>query len=987
MKITFQNSPEIKQDMAIGKQQAFLQNASKMQGADARKGFPDAYKVGFGEDAMAQMLAGVEGMGSASGGFLGGIADMAKVQQNYMTLMSNTMSDEDFGRMIKEGFSPKDMDPKETVTILDKIKAELAKAGTQIAGYNDDLDVETLSAALGSQSLAQAVSRSFAQADLPMSEDMAGEIREAWEMVSSLHMPTDGEYAYMLQEDLSPRIAHFYLAENSGVGEGKQGNAMFYAAGVQGYYAQAGSASSDAALDDRFLEQVDHVILQAGQDVTEESRQAAQWILEKNLPLTTDTLQNYNKLTNVSFPVSEETFAKVVTEAVAEGIHPKAADLSKEEEESVYEKANRVMLQFERGELADRRLLEEVRLHMTAEVNVKLLQSGFAIDTAPMEELVEALKAAEAQVAESYFPQAQDPVNSYQTYQTANQIVRDFPELPAKLLGVIRMAPVETASEENGQIKIPTTMSEIYDAGREMQRDYENAREKYETLMTAPRADLGDSIRKAFANVDEILTDLGCELNEENRKAVRVLGYNRMALSLENIDKVREAQRTVSAVIEKMTPASVLKMIRDEVNPLEKSFEELQDYFEGEAEEKQERIESYSRFLYRLEQEKGITQEERASYIGVYRMLHQIEKRDGAAVGMVLNTGADLAFGNLLAAVRTGNFRSMDVRLSDQEAMYLKLVQGDAAIDRQIETAFAKMEREQFQKAARVSGEAEALLQDAGMSPTVTNLLAAEGLLTDPEAPFGMLKESRARRKEAKPVRPERLEVAEKTKEKQETGLHRLWENMGQEDFTENYRSALAALEQEMREATEQAEGFVDLRSLQLATKQLGMAISLKDGGAQEYYLPIDLGEEQGKLHLTLEHTEGARGEVSVEVDAFGSRTRARFWLTEDGKVSGTLWGKGENEVRNLQRSADILDTYLREETSFRMDAGLIIVDEMKAVEGKGTVTGQGNRTNRRTIGQSDVAGTDQRVKQEDLFRLAKTWIEAVTQKEVQYED
>ena len=43
--------------------------------------------------------------------------------------------------------------------------------------------------------------------------------------------------------------------------------------------------------------------------------------------------------------------------------------------------------------------------------------------------------------------------------------------------------------------------------------------ERYETLMTAPRRDLGDSIRKAFSNVDDILTDMSLDKTLENQRA------------------------------------------------------------------------------------------------------------------------------------------------------------------------------------------------------------------------------------------------------------------------------------------------------------------------------------------------------------------------------------------------------------------------------------------------------------------------------------
>lgn len=51
-----------------------------------------------------------------------------------------------------------------------------------------------------------------------------------------------------------------------------------------------------------------------------------------------------------------------------------------------------------------RRQLEEVRLHMTVEANVRLLKSGFAIDTAPIEDTIAALKQWEQERTTTAFP-------------------------------------------------------------------------------------------------------------------------------------------------------------------------------------------------------------------------------------------------------------------------------------------------------------------------------------------------------------------------------------------------------------------------------------------------------------------------------------------------------------------------------------------------------------------------------------------------------
>lgn len=82
-------------------------------------------------------------------------------------------------------------------------------------------------------------------------------------------------------------------------------------------------------------------------------------------------------------------------------------------------------------------------------------------------------------------------------------------------------------------------------------------------------------------------------------------------------------------------------------------MDELESYFSQNPESYEEEVEDYSRFLYQLERKKDVTEEERKAYIGIYRMVHQVEREDGAAVGAVVNTGAELQFSTLLAAARS----------------------------------------------------------------------------------------------------------------------------------------------------------------------------------------------------------------------------------------------------------------------------------------------------------------------------------------------
>ena len=65
-------------------------------------------------------------------------------RRNYMAVMSNTMSDEDFARLQKDGFHPGSTDIETVVTIVDRIKAALLKGGAEIIGYTDTLGDDQL---------------------------------------------------------------------------------------------------------------------------------------------------------------------------------------------------------------------------------------------------------------------------------------------------------------------------------------------------------------------------------------------------------------------------------------------------------------------------------------------------------------------------------------------------------------------------------------------------------------------------------------------------------------------------------------------------------------------------------------------------------------------------------------------------------------------------------------------------------------------------
>lgn len=880
MKITFDPMSQVNQNNENNEK--LTRNVSAAASARAYSynvSFDGRERVGFGTEAV--------GKGKSS---VPRVTDDAEAQvqnmRDQLTVMSHTMSEKDFAKAAEEGYDLSEMDPREAVTILDKIKAELIRAGEHIAGYTDDMDMATLAAAVGSDALAAALAESFAAKDIPPEKENVEEAVWALDIAGKLEAPTESSLYYMASNEKNATLMDFYMASASGAKREMEQSSEYFGEAVKGYVTKnvspAGNGGDVMDIEQEVTKLLERLGLEAGPEETK----AATWLVERGLPADAAAIGRMKDILSVKFPLEDKLILDTVASALAEGIPVGEKNLA--DTATYLEKAVAIYEEYQ-GEnglhkVQNRRQLEEVRLHMTVEANVKLLKSGFSIDTAPIEQTIEALKKAEQELARQYFPQAQNPEERYQLYKETTNVLKELPGLPAAAVGVW----AERLQEG--------TLAEFSTEGKLLANAYKIAGERYETVWTAPRADMGDSIQKAFANVDEILRDMNYEATEENRKLIRILGYNHMEMSRENVEKVRIAQNSVEQVIRQMTPAATLKMIRDEVNPLEATLPRLEQYFEELPEEYSRTAEKYSKFLYQLEQSGDITEQERESFIGCYRLLHQIEKSDGAVVGALINTGGELNFRNLLSAVRTGSFKSLDVRVNDAIGALSEEAVMKLSVSEQINTAYTKEkaaeQRREQQEAANAPGQAYQMLERGEQKPSAMNILAAKLLEQDSDSvPAGY------------------LEKRGKTKEKTES-----WKKLeNREAFREAYE---AEAEEGLKWAEEaigqEAETTLDVRSLKLMHKQLTIMQSLS--AKEEYFVPMEIGGELTGVHLQFvqDAEESAVIRIRMESTRLGVLSGS-LQVTEAG-LEGYFVGNQEDVVMNLKQSSDILNNNIGEE-------------------------------------------------------------------------
>lgn len=771
--------------------------------------------------------------------------------RNQMTVMSHTMSDEDFARMQEEGFDVTEMDPEEAVTILDKIKAELVKSGKHVAGFTDTIDTKTLGEALGSEVLAQSLVSSFTEADIPLTSENIEKTLQAVEIGTSLSAPTEGTLYYMVSNQMDPTVKGFAFANATGANVSKEQMGGYIRESVEGYFTKTGENLTDVAdwnqgqtLDD----EIDRVLENLGLEGEEGTKDAAKWLIEKGLPVETNIIQSYLGVSGVEFPLTEERIIEAAASAIALGKDPMDGLL----------------------QVKERRIFEEIRWSLTAKANLALAESGFSIDTSAMEEVVEGLKQMEEEFAGRLFPQDTQAATKYRMFQNTTEVFKEIPSLPVDIFGTW-MDRIQTGTVES-----------FYNEGKTLQTRFEEASKEYETLWTAPRADLGDSIKKAFANVDDILQDLAYEVTSENQKAIRVLGYNHMEMTTENVNKIKDSMEVVERVVERMNPAATLKMIRDGVNPLEKSFTELMEYFDALPVEYTEESRKYSSYLQALEHSHEITPEEKDAFIGVYRLIRQVEKSDGAAIGALVNIGAELHFGNLLSAVRSQKFKTMNVTVDDAIGAVTEKVEKGTSISKQINAAFAKEAREMLQEAAHASKESMELLQRAGTTSTPQTILAAQSMVK------------------------EQLKLWDNQIKRRKDEALSLWEELGNKEGFEAAYENLVSLELAdiETETFETAETVIEVKELQLGYKQLYIARDLSRQA--EFFLPMEIGGELTGVHLQFVNGKGAKGcvRISLESRVLG-QVSGEFQIVEN-KVNGYFVGNQKETVMKLSQGTDI---------------------------------------------------------------------------------
>ena len=554
---------------------------------------------------------------------------MDKLSTNNAQFVAGIMDDEMAKALNDEGIDTKKEDSDVMLTVVDKINMQRAIGGA------DDIAVQNLS----KEKL----------------EAVSPQVARAYEMATELKTPTPEEAAYIIKNELQPTIENVFKAENV-------------------------MSNTQVKVNDvsELMPQIEEKVRTFIENPEPSDIEFAEKIVELGVELNEGTFILGKDLCYGEVITTEDDITATIGEAVSLGFNPQEAialkgysykDALKNIDDS--ELNSRLKL------VGAKRRIVEASLILSEEANLTLCKKDMHIDTTGLQKIVEGLKDEEAALEKAMC----GSVEGFDAFEESISVINDIKEAPAYVMPALSFT--QTIPE------IKESIDNFVKGHSIGEKALDIAASMYDTMRTEIRPDLGDSIKKAFANVSDILSEMGMEDTAANERAVRILGYNNMEITEESVAEIKTNDEKWQNVFNNLTPKVVLTMIREGYNPLNVELGELND----KAAEIREEIgdngsEKYSKFLYDLMKKDGITAEERESYMGIYRLLRQVEKSDGAVIGAAVASNAELTLKNLLTEVRSRNTGHINKRVDDELEASEKRVVADLSITEQVNSAY-----------------------------------------------------------------------------------------------------------------------------------------------------------------------------------------------------------------------------------------------------------------------------------------------------------
>ena len=393
----------------------------------------------------------------------------------------------------------------------------------------------------------------------------------------------------------------------------------------------------------------------------------------------------------------------------------------------------------------DKLNLERIRLNMSTKAFVRLSEKGVNIDLMPLEEAVSTLEETkEALTRESI--QKDNVVQQEEMVLTekTGQVLETLKEVEAVVEALLRQPQISLQSlkdtkeiqishdfikafkkaynlpDENLEEVLTQGITEEVHIEKTDQTDInvEEPTSEYTTLEKKPvtstrtsiadkayvsatsniRRDMGDSILKIFDQIESTLSEQEIPVTDKNVENAKMLVRSGMPINEQNLLTIEVLQEKVNKVVTDMTPTVTLAMVKAGINPMEMTLDELtivaEDLKTTMTEGDEEKT---ARLLYELENNENISDKQKETLRGVYRMISTIQRSKGGATGFVAKQNQTLNLNNLFEAakhLRRGSGQRIERTIDDTFGQLESVSYEGKSVKEQVRSALAEPTKE-----------------------------------------------------------------------------------------------------------------------------------------------------------------------------------------------------------------------------------------------------------------------------------------------------
>lgn len=598
--------------------------------------------------------------------------DPLGVSKESLNQFINSVTVDDYDKYAELGIIPDKEDPGNILTVSERIKIELMTYCDDYKPTGSDINFQDIKEYSSNEQAAYAIESKLKESNLPVTDENIEEVQSALTMAKDIITPiTDSAKGYLLKNNMEPSISNVYISTYSGS-------------------SKMNTNSLTSAEWSELKPQIEEKMNEVGIRPDQGNMDNAKWIIEQKMPMTVDNLSLLENVNKINTDLTDDEMITKIVNTMSLGKQANDTLLTSDTDfvtrtqdaidvlnnagdaqlVSILQSGGQVTIENLKRDYSSqeadsktkydivtaKKQLEEIRLAMTLEAGVKMLSKGIKIEVQPLKDLINELESQQMEYADSIFsavdyePSKEDA----QQLQNTNDAVERLKSTPGYVAGLVVKK------------EIPFTLQDTIEAGEGLKSKLDAAGTAYDTFETTIRPDLGDNINKAFRSIPELLENLGLENSEVNNRAVRILSYNQMEVTKENVANVKQVYQEYQRLADNLKPRTTAYLIANKINPLNTDINELNDYVdeinEAIGEEKEEK---YSEFLWKLEKQTDLSSQERDSYIGVYRLLNMVQKDGYSAIGSLINQGAQVTLKNLATAVKSKKSEELDVTVDD----------------------------------------------------------------------------------------------------------------------------------------------------------------------------------------------------------------------------------------------------------------------------------------------------------------------------------